>query len=87
MTRDEVIKGLQSMARQSDDAALAAEKVVAVFRPMFDEAFGGANPDHKRALELRYNALDQADEAKRMRREADFLRGAVALLEDKPNAE
>jgi hypothetical protein len=80
MTKYEVIKKLRALSRQSIDAAEAEEAVVAVFRPKFDEEFNDKTRDISRALELRYNALDRAAEAKRLRQEAFLFDEAANLI-------
>lgn len=73
-----LIEELLSLARQSDDAALAEEVVVATFRPMFDEAFKMGNL--ARAMEVQYNAVQRKGHVNRLRGEANTFRAAAEAL-------
>lgn len=76
---------LESLARQSDDAALACEAAEAAHRPEFDrcipsEAKNASAESHARALELYTHVITNRHEAERLRREATILREAVERL-------
>ncbi len=76
---------LESMARQSDDAALACEAHAAAHRPEYERCLpatpADATPEmHARALELYPHVVVPEREAERLRAEAAALRRADDLL-------
>lgn len=78
-----LIAELESLARQSDDAALAEEVVAQTFRPMFHEAFDQPRTQEsfRRATELRNYVFDREANARRLRREAETFRAAIAAIQ------
>ena len=80
MLRDRVIKELESLARQSDDAAEAEEAVVAFFGPKYETALFGEPPAPERVSELYAYAIERRRQAKRLRHEAAVFKAAVGLL-------
>jgi len=63
MTKEQIIKDLQSLIRQSEDAILINEVTIATFHPLFDAAYdNGHYNDEKtydRAMELHHNATNK----------------------------
>lgn len=81
----ELITKLESMARQSDDAAASCEAAAEKHRPEFERNVHVDPPDataatHARVLELYSHVIGNENEARRLRREAETLRAAVAAL-------
>lgn len=91
----EIIAGLRSCARQSDDAAASCEAQAAHHRPEFDrtlrfpDAASWADVDrvaskenHERAMELYEHVIDAEREARRLREEGELFRAAARLIEE-----
>lgn len=81
----DLLADLESMARQSDDAALACEAQAAAHRPEYERCLpatpAAATPEaHARALELYAHVVVPEREARRLRAEAKTLRRAVAII-------
>lgn len=81
----DLITELESMARQSNDAAASCEAAAERHRPEFERNVHVDPPDataetHARAVELYQHVIGSEHEASRLRREAEVLRAAVAAL-------
>jgi hypothetical protein len=81
MTKDEVIKELASLARQSEDAARSNEAGAAVFQAEYDAISVVKNEaDDKRILEIYEYIVGWPRNARRLRKEAEVFRAAIDLL-------
>lgn len=81
MTKDDVIKELASLARQSDDAARANEAGAAVFEDEYHSLSPAQDETaHERISEIYEYMVGRPREARRLRREAEVFRAAINLL-------
>jgi len=85
MTRNEIIAGLLSCARQSDDAAASCWAAALHHRPEYEDNIHVSPPEatpetHERALELYAHVINNEHEARRLRDEAKLFRWAARLL-------
>ncbi|MBV9653997.1 MAG: hypothetical protein JOZ42_05490 [Acetobacteraceae bacterium] len=78
MTRDEIINGLLTAVRQSEDAAVASERALDHFRPVYRAALSGG--DDVRIAELYALVMAQERTAKQERAAATLFSDAVNLI-------
>ncbi len=78
MTRDEIITGLLTAVRQSEDAAVAAERALDHFRPVYRAALSSG--DDVRIAELYALVMGQERTARQERAAANLFAETVNLI-------
>jgi hypothetical protein len=78
MTRDEIITGLLTAVRQSEDAAVASERALDHFRPVYRAALSGG--DDVRIAELYALVMEQERTSRQERAAANLFAEAVNLI-------
>ncbi len=83
MNLTKIIEELESIARQSDDAAASCEAIAKLHRPEFEECVHGetSQKNNNRALELYAHVITNEHEANRLRKEAVLFRAAIDELQ------
>lgn len=86
MTQEQIITELESLVRQSKDAALLNKTVYDTFLPLFDNAFDDGHYNdgktYERSRELYSNVFQYRDQAKRMEKEAELFQSIIDLIQD-----
>lgn len=90
MTTTELLKELESMLRQTEDAANSCQAAADYHRPEFKRNVNLAAPDtteamHDRALELYGHVINNDHEARRLRKEEAVLSKAIRLIREQDN--
>lgn len=82
MTRDETLNELESLCRQSEDAARACDAEAAAFRSEYETLIDLPHNDAsvRRILELYAYAVDRPRDATRLRKEVATFRSAISLI-------
>ncbi len=78
MTRDEIITGLLTAVRQSEDAAVASERALDHFRPVYRAALSSG--DDVRIAELYALVMAQERTSRQERAAASLFAEAVNLI-------
>ena len=78
MTRDEIITGLLTAVRQAEDAAIAAQRALDHFRPIYRAALSSG--DDVRIAELYAPVLAQERAAREAHSAADLFGQAANLI-------
>lgn len=87
MSKERVVRELESLIRQSEDTAKANEAGVAAHREEYEKLCTDISVNHERISELRSYVVEWEQAAFRFRKEARIFREAISYIKGSSSAE